>query len=154
MEVDVQDVTESIFVPSERLLKRACSVCGFALWHPVCDLEFATLALYSDARFPGRCILALNRHADYLEELDSSELQGFMDAVNQASRAIREVTGCMRVNVAILGNRDPHVHAHLIPRYGTDPLPNDAPWSDPRPKKELGQSELKNLVEKLRRQLT
>jgi diadenosine tetraphosphate (Ap4A) HIT family hydrolase len=153
MGIDVRDVTGSIFVPSERLMKRACSACGFTLWNPVCDLEIATLSLYSDARFPGRCILALNRHADALEELESSELQVFMDAVKQASLAIREVTGCVRVNVAILGNRDPHVHAHLVPRYDTDPLPNDAPWSDPRPKKELGRDDLKNLVERLRQQL-
>ena len=30
-------------------------------------------------------------------------------------------TGCVRVNYEILGNTDPALHAHIVPRYASEP---------------------------------
>ena len=35
-----------------------------------------------------------------------------------------------RLNIAILGNKDPHLHAHLIPRRVTDDNYGVAPWEN------------------------
>jgi len=145
MGVELGDRAGGVFLPTEILAKKPCSACSFELWVPVASLDIASLGIYSDARFPGRCILALNRHADSLEELSSTELSDFMLAIARTSRAIRSATGCDRVNVAILGNRDPHVHAHLIPRRLDDPMPNDAPWADPRQKSALPDADIEAL---------
>lgn len=112
--------------------------CGFMLWNPIAESEFSRLGLYDDARFPGRCILRLNAHYDSLEELPEDVLLSFMQDVQIAMLAIKAATGAARVNVAILGNRDPHVHAHLIPRFPSEEhFPDCSPWNDLRHKENL-----------------
>ena len=109
-----------------------CPQCHFALWLPLAELELSTLGLYDDARFPGRCILALNAHHDDLVDLDDHVTLSFMRDVRQAALAIKRATNAKRVNIAFLGNAVPHVHAHLIPRVpGGDPVPDRAPWAHP-----------------------
>src|SRR5690606_22953314 len=46
-----------------------CAACGFELARPIARLRASTVALYDDARFPGRCVLALDEHATLLEDL-------------------------------------------------------------------------------------
>lgn len=112
--------------------------CGFVLWQPIAQSEYSSLGLYDDARFPGRSILRLNEHQDSLERVPTSTLMGFMQDIQAAIAAIRGATGAARVNVAILGNRDPHVHAHLVPRFPlTEQFPDCSPWNDLRRKTSL-----------------
>jgi len=44
--------------------KYRCATCGFELHHPIATLSVSALGLYDDARFPGRCILALRPPRD------------------------------------------------------------------------------------------
>ena len=48
--------------------------------------------------------------------------------------ALLEVTGAFRINYAVLGNTDPALHAHIVPRYMTEPeqYRKGPPWSYPR----------------------
>jgi hypothetical protein len=48
--------------------------------------------------------------------------------------ALMEVTGAYRINYAIMGNSDPALHAHIVPRYLTEPEPyrTNTPWSYPK----------------------
>jgi diadenosine tetraphosphate (Ap4A) HIT family hydrolase len=52
--------------------------------------------------------------------------------------ALMESTGAYRINYVIAGNSDPYLHAHIIPRYMTEPeeLRKGLPWSHPRAEKE------------------
>jgi len=45
-----------------------------------------------------------------------------------------EVTGAYRINYGILGNSDPFLHAHIVPRYMTEPekFRKGLPWSYPK----------------------
>lgn len=113
-------------------------VCGFVLWQPIAQSEYSSLGLYDDARFPGRSILRLNEHQDAFEKVPADMLMGFMQDIQAAMTAIQIATGAARVNVAILGNRDPHVHAHLVPRLPEkEEFPDCSPWNDLRPKTSL-----------------
>lgn len=44
-----------------------------------------------------------------------------------------EVTGAYRINYALMGNSDPMLHAHIVPRYLSEPeeLRRGLPWSYP-----------------------
>lgn len=110
-----------------------CQVCAFQLWKPISESIHSSLGLYSDARFPGRSILSLKEHYTNLSDVPLETLTGFMRDIQIATVAIKVGMGAHRVNVAILGNRDSHVHAHLIPRFPEkEEYPDCSPWNDPR----------------------
>lgn len=113
----------------------SCEQCGFDLWIPIASLEVADLGLYSDGRFPGRCILKIREHFDSLEELPEETALAFLRDTQKSMAAIRLATNAERVNFAVLGNAVAHVHGHLIPRFpGAEERPKSSPWDDPRPR--------------------
>lgn len=132
----------------------ACSECGFALWNPVCQLDVSFLGIYNDDRFPGRSILALNEHFEHWEDLPTALLNAYVADSQRAMRAISKATGAARVNLAVLGNTDSHVHFHLIPRYPeSEALPNKSPWNDTRTQGKLEKGVVAGLVSDIRNQL-
>lgn len=127
-----------------------CTVCKFSLWYPICELTVSYLGLYNDSRFPGRCILVLKNHAESFSDLDTDLAQAFVMEARSAARAIKIATGAPRVNFAILGNTQPHIHCHLIPRgFPGDPIPTRTPWEHPTKKSELPIREQERLVARL-----
>ena len=110
-----------------------CPECGFTLWNPIARFSTSTLGLYDDERFPGRCLLVLDTHFEDFALLDREVTMMFMEDSKKAARILQRVTGASRVNYAILGNAEPHIHIHLIPRVAGDPIPDKSPWSHPEP---------------------
>ncbi len=118
-----------------------CQECSFALWRPVAILGASRVGLYDDDRFPGRLIVSLSVHFDHFDELPPGLVCAFMEDVQWASTVLKRVVGANRVNIAILGNKESHVHAHLIPRQTEEePLPHKSPWQDPRPARPLSRA--------------
>lgn len=131
-----------------------CPVCGFGLWLPILGMTESEVGLHSDARFPGRCIVALRNHFDHFSDVPAIQLVTYMEEIQFVVDAIKKATGSSRVNVAILGNAESHVHAHLIPRHpAKELLPDKAPWEDPRPKEQLSPTEIERLTESIRSEL-
>jgi len=108
-----------------------CETCGFELWLPIAELSCSTLGLYDDARFPGRCLLVLHEHVEDLTTLPTAIAHHFLDDLRAAERAIRVVTGAGRMNWAVLGNVEPHLHAHLVPRTTGGATATLSPWEHP-----------------------
>ncbi len=52
---------------------------------------------------------------DYIFDLDDETLGAMMIFAKRVAARIKEVTGCTRVAVVVLGLEVPHVHIHLIP---------------------------------------
>ena len=126
--------------------KVTCQQCGFELWEPIAQSQCTSLGLYNDDRFSGRCILSLNEHRDSLESLPMDTMVSFLRDAQIVMKAIRQATNAARVNIAILGNREPHLHAHLIPRFPeNEQFPDCSPWNDLRPKRKLPCAETERL---------
>tara|TARA_Y100000310_G_C20597996_1_gene771509 strand:- start:752 stop:1189 length:438 start_codon:yes stop_codon:yes gene_type:complete len=135
----------------------ACKTCGFELYNPIEDdgiLVTSNLGLYNDGRFPGRCILSLFSHATELIKLDPDHLSEFMWDVQAAGKAVQEATGADRINYAILGNAEPHVHCHIIPRvFEDDPNPKSTPWSRDDKAWEMSQERCQEIMKNIRSHL-
>jgi diadenosine tetraphosphate (Ap4A) HIT family hydrolase len=80
-------------------------------WAVMCDVQFLRgyVILLADPVAPDLNALAEPQRAAYL--LDMARL----------GDALLEVTGAYRINYEILGNLDAALHAHIIPRYMTEP---------------------------------
>lgn len=126
-----------------------CGTCGFELWHPVTFMRISAVGLYDDERFPGRLLVVLGEHFEHLDQLPERTLAAFMSDVKDASTILREQLGADRVNVAVLGNEVSHVHAHVIPRRVSDPIPTRPPWEDPRAEAPMADRHRKVLLNEL-----
>lgn len=125
---------------------RPCLTCGFELWIPLASLEASEVGLYNDERFPGRLLVSLRDHYDHFDDVPNDVATALLGDVRFCSWVLRRELGAGRVNFAILGNQESHVHAHLIPRRASDAMPRSAPWQDPRPRKPMSDAQHEEVV--------
>ena len=69
----------------------------------------------------GWCILVADPTVSNLNDLDLAAQQNFLRDMALLGRALEDSVDCARMNYAIYGNADPFLHAHLIPRYASEP---------------------------------
>jgi diadenosine tetraphosphate (Ap4A) HIT family hydrolase len=92
-------------------------------WVFLCNLQFLR----------GYCILQSDPVVESINALDAAGRAQFLCDMALVGDAILEVTGAYRINYAIAGNSDPVLHAHIVPRYLSEPedLRKGLPWSHP-----------------------
>jgi diadenosine tetraphosphate (Ap4A) HIT family hydrolase len=73
------------------------------------------------------------RHVSELTELTAEEAARYWQELLTVGRALEEVLQPVKLNYNLLGNAVPHLHTHIVPRYGDDPRPG---WPFPFPEKE------------------
>ncbi len=93
-------------------------------WVVLCDMQFLS----------GYCILLSDPVVPSLNDLNRTQRADFLSDMVIVGDALLEVTGAYRINYAIAGNTDPYLHAHIVPRYLTEPeeLRKGLPWSHPK----------------------
>jgi diadenosine tetraphosphate (Ap4A) HIT family hydrolase len=90
------------------------------------DLPLSRLLLSKDANYPW--LILVPRQVEVVEiiDLDPEDRARLMSEIGEVSLALRDITGCDKLNVAALGNQVPQLHVHVIARRKSD-----AAW--PRP---------------------
>jgi diadenosine tetraphosphate (Ap4A) HIT family hydrolase len=81
--------------------------------------------------YPGFVRVILKRHAREMGDLSREEREALMAVVFEVEAAVRETMQPDKMNLASLGNMTPHVHWHVVPRFGDDRhFPNPI-WAAP-----------------------
>ncbi len=97
-----------------------CELCnapgGELLWQD----KFCRVVLVDDMDYPGFCRVILNNHVKEMSDLRSSERERLMAIVFLVEQAVRKVVQPEKINLASLGNKTPHLHWHVIPRFKRD----------------------------------
>jgi diadenosine tetraphosphate (Ap4A) HIT family hydrolase len=79
-------------------------------------------AVLSDLQYlRGYCILLPDPVVSDLNALGSEQRARYLLDMALLGDALLEVTGAFRINYGIFGNLDPALHAHVIPRYLSEP---------------------------------
>lgn|GEM_PF-148789 len=92
-----------------------------------------------------------------LNALGAKERGQFLNDMARVGDALLKVTGAARINYAILGNQEPALHAHIVPRYTDEPdgLRTSHPWTyDWSAAPLFDATTNRELAEALRRELT
>jgi len=69
----------------------------------------------------GYCLLVPDPVVPDLNALQGETRSVFLEDMALLGDALLEVTGAVRINYEILGNLEPALHAHLFPRYDSEP---------------------------------
>jgi diadenosine tetraphosphate (Ap4A) HIT family hydrolase len=85
-----------------------------------------------DAAYPGFCRVVWHQHVKEMTDLSEAERSDMMRAVWQVELAVRDTMAPDKVNLASLGNMTPHLHWHVIPRFGDDAQFPDPLWAAAR----------------------
>jgi diadenosine tetraphosphate (Ap4A) HIT family hydrolase len=93
---------------------------------PVGDLALARVLAMNDANFPW--VVLVPRRGGMVEiiDLDEAGRGQLMAEIAQVSAALKEMTGCDKLNVAAIGNVVPQLHIHVVARRTSD-----AAWPKP-----------------------
>jgi len=92
----------------------------------VTDLPLCAVRLMKDANYPW--LLLVPRKPDLVEiiDLDEEDQQQLMREIVLASRVLRSIINCEKLNVGALGNQVSQLHVHVIARFR-----DDAAWPGP-----------------------
>jgi diadenosine tetraphosphate (Ap4A) HIT family hydrolase len=69
----------------------------------------------------GYCLLLPDPVPIHLNALQGAARGQFLSDMAKLGDALLAVTGAVRINYEMLGNLDPALHAHVIPRYENEP---------------------------------
>jgi diadenosine tetraphosphate (Ap4A) HIT family hydrolase len=101
---------------------QSCPICvEGGPWYVIAELEVSWLCSGDGGPLRGYCCLFFKRHAVELHDLTEAEGAAYMRDIQKVSRAIKSVTGAVKMNYDIHGNIIPHVHTHFYPRRVGDP---------------------------------
>jgi diadenosine tetraphosphate (Ap4A) HIT family hydrolase len=94
--------------------------------------DLCRVVAVEDADYPGFVRVIANRHVREMTDLSGPERRALMDVVLAVESAMRETMQPDKMNLASLGNMTPHVHWHVIPRFGDDRHFPGPVWSAPK----------------------
>ena len=70
---------------------------------------------------PGYCVLYPDPVVADLHQLSAEARAQFLSDMADLGAAVIAVTNAARINYEMLGNVEPTLHAHIIPRYASEP---------------------------------
>jgi diadenosine tetraphosphate (Ap4A) HIT family hydrolase len=90
-------------------------------WVVLCNMQY----------LPGYCVLLPDPVVPSLNALTREKRAEYLCDMSTVGDALLEVTDAFRINYAIMGNSDPALHAHIVPRYMSEPehIRKHLPWS-------------------------
>ena len=92
------------------------------------DLPLSRVLLVDDANYPWLILVPRRPKLVELIDLDDSGQATLMIEIARASRALKDVTACDKLNVAALGNMVRQLHVHVIARRKDDAAGAQPVW--------------------------
>lgn len=79
--------------------------------------------------FKGYSLFICKECVGELHELSPDFRREFLFEMTVVAEALYTAVSPIKINYELLGNDCKHLHWHIIPRYGTDPMPQKAIWN-------------------------
>jgi diadenosine tetraphosphate (Ap4A) HIT family hydrolase len=92
--------------------------------------DFCRVVLLHDADYPAYCRVELLAHIKEMTDLPPADRARTMKVVFAVESAMREVIQPDKINLASLGNKTPHMHWHVLPRFESDKHFPNSHWGE------------------------
>lgn len=109
--------------------------------------------LNPDQLFRGYTFLVLKWHEEELHNLSAKNRKSFLEDMSLVGTSLAAALKPDKMNYELLGNAQPHLHWHIVPRYKTDPMWGRPIWAGSRRRNRLTQEGYLELVKKIREHL-
>lgn len=108
----------------------ACPLCEPTPHDILWQDAFCRIVLLGDKDYPAYCRIELLEHIKEMTDLPPAQRARMMKVVFAVETALREVTQADKINLASLGNKTPHIHWHVIPRFESDKHFPNSHWGE------------------------
>ena len=109
-----------------------CDLCKPTPHEILWQDDFCRVVLLNDVDYPAYCRIELIAHIKEMSDLDALNQHRLMKVVFAVETAMREVVNPDKINLASLGNKMPHLHWHVIPRFKDDKHFPNSHWGEAR----------------------
>jgi diadenosine tetraphosphate (Ap4A) HIT family hydrolase len=109
-----------------------CDLCKPTLREVLWQDDFCRVVLLGDADYPAYCRVELIEHIKEMTDLAPPQRARMMKTVFAVETAMREIIHPDKINLASLGNKTPHLHWHIIPRFENDKHFPNSHWGEVR----------------------
>lgn len=92
------------------------------------ELESGYVVLGDYQYYRGYTLLLSKIHTNELHKLGKGERLKFLEEMSLISEAVAKAFNPKKLNYELLGNSEPHLHWHIIPRYKIDPRLDSPIW--------------------------
>lgn len=110
-------------------MSQECLLCKKIDEELIWENDDLRVILVHEPSLPGFCRVIWNRHVVEMTDLVPEQRSLLMRTVCLVESVIRQVMQPHKMNLAALGNRVPHIHWHVIPRFEDDVYFPDSVWS-------------------------
>lgn len=97
--------------------------------HFVIELETGYVVLNDYQRYEGYTLFLCKKHVFELHQLTKEYSQKYLLEMRLVAEAVWKAFRPRKLNYELLGNSEPHLHWHIIPRYKDDPQKIHPIWS-------------------------
>jgi diadenosine tetraphosphate (Ap4A) HIT family hydrolase len=97
------------------------------------DLALCRVLAIDDADYPWLVLVPRRPGVTEIADL-GADAAVLMDEILHASRVLKDVTGCDKLNIAAIGNVVPQLHVHIVARWINDPLWPKPVWGAAPPR--------------------
>lgn len=94
----------------------------------VTELETGFVVLGDYQFYKGYTLFLCKKHVNEIHQLKNDFKIKFLSEMSIVAEAVFNAFKPRKLNYELLGNRDPHLHWHIFPRYFDDPKPNEPTW--------------------------
>ena len=108
----------------------SCPLCQSSSHEILWQDDFCRVILLGDADYPAYCRVELIEHVKEMSDLPPPERAHMMKVVFATETALRETIRPDKINLASLGNKTPHMHWHIIPRFENDKHFPNSHWGE------------------------
>ncbi len=121
----------------------------------IAELNSCYVILGDQQFYRGYCVLFAKVHATELYLMPADAARELFEEMRLSAEAIAAIVKPWKMNYECLGNSEPHVHWHLLPRYESDELRHGPVWLRPEAERKvpLDESDRRALMESIRHQL-
>lgn len=107
-----------------------CALCEPSSQDILWQDDFCRVVLLNDTDYPAYCRIELLAHIKEMTDLPPADRARTMKVVFAVEAAMREVIQPDKINLASLGNKTPHMHWHVIPRFESDKHFPNSHWGE------------------------
>ena len=152
--VDIGNPKEAKDIEEKEFMMSECFYCEDgekrkSLMIEICKLDYATVYLNRNQKYPGRCVVKLNEHKTEYFQMTKDQRYGYFEELAATAKAIYDLYHPDKINYATFGDLVPHVHVHVVPKYQGGP-DWGLPFDDTQGRVELSDAEYQKMVDELR----